>query len=538
MINNRYYKIMRKIFAATALSAVLIAIGCGGDKADTNGNVSNTEATAKPDNEASDSSASDKPEATAAQSAGDNVRGELVKPDNVVADAVQVGINDEKKFQTIEGFGAGFTYYSSYVFFAQYKSEVYDLLFKDANISILRFKNAYKYEEDKDYNTKIEKEIYEEAKKRLNEKGISPLVLMSSWSPAPYLKDSESLYGIGTIAKDKEGKYKYKKLGKYFADMVQYYRDNGVPIDYVSIQNEPDYVAAYESCTFSFMEKEDAASYADAFLAVYDALQKLDNPPKMLGPETMSCEGSTIKLYISDILNKNPESFAGIAHHLYVGGDETSPRSFNKQFRSIAMDYPDMRKWMTEYYRGDFMYTVQMIQNSLTIENLNSYIFWGGVWKGAYDRDYENMIGMDSGSNEEEWSHEHGYTVGEKYYAMRHFSEYILPGYERVSAVVDTNTINEPDNNDVSTDDISCSAYMSPEKDKMVLVAINDLDKNKKFQFATKDFKIGNSKVILTDYSKGQKETNEFYVDAGTLDKDGCFEIPAHSIVTVVIDKE
>ena len=150
---------MRKIFAATALSAVLIATGCGGDKTDTNGNVSNTEATAKPDNEASDSSASDKPEATAAQSAGDNVRGELVKPDNVVADAVQVGINDEKKFQTIEGFGAGFTYYSSYVFFAQYKSEVYDLLFKDANISILRFKNAYKYEEDKDYNTKIERDI-------------------------------------------------------------------------------------------------------------------------------------------------------------------------------------------------------------------------------------------------------------------------------------------------------------------------------------------------------------------------------------------
>ena len=96
MINNRYYKIMRKIFAATALSAVLIATGCGGDKTDTNGNVSNTEATAKPDNEASDSSASDKPEATAAQSAGDNVRGELVKPDNVWADAVQVVINDEK----------------------------------------------------------------------------------------------------------------------------------------------------------------------------------------------------------------------------------------------------------------------------------------------------------------------------------------------------------------------------------------------------------------------------------------------------------
>ena len=29
--------------------------------------------------------------------------------------------------------------------------------------------------------------------------------------------------------------------------------------------------------------------------------------------------------------------------------------------------HPDMRKWMTEYYRGDFMYTVQMIQHFQSI---------------------------------------------------------------------------------------------------------------------------------------------------------------------------
>ena len=84
------------------------------------------------------------------------------------------------------------------------------MLFKDANLTILRFKNGYKYDEENDYDTKVEREYYEKAKERLNEDGLEPEVLMSSWSPAAYLKTSESLYGEGTIVKDKDGNYTHK----------------------------------------------------------------------------------------------------------------------------------------------------------------------------------------------------------------------------------------------------------------------------------------------------------------------------------------
>lgn len=518
----------KRIVLTIVLAGMLMMSGCN-----------NSETKVSPAPQATNEVTAEKTNEAKATPATQDKENKKIVADNVVSDAVAIGINNENKFQTIEGFGAGFTYYSNYVYFAQYKDEIYDLLFKDANLTILRFKNAYKYDEEakKEYDTKVEREFYEKAKERLEPDGLSPIVLMSSWTPAQYLKDSESLYGIGTLAKNEKGEFMYDELGQYWADLVQYYRDNGVPIDFISIQNEPDYVAAYESCTFDFVEKKDAASYAKSFLAVYNALKGIDNPPKMLGPETMTCEKSKISLLVNDIIASEPEALAGIAHHLYVGGDEESARSFNTNLRALAMEYPDLRKWMTEYYRGDFMFTVQMIQNSLSIENLNAYIFWGGVWKGAYDKEFENMIGMDAGSNEDEWSHEHGYTVSEKYYAMKHFSEYILPGYVRVDAVVDTTTINEADNDDVSSDDISCSAYVSPENDKMVIVAINDLDKAKKYQFATKSFDFGNSKVILTDYSKGE-DTEVYYTDAGKLDEDGCFELPAHSIVTIVVDKE
>lgn len=460
---------------------------------------------------------------------------ETEAPADAVEGAVQINIDSEKEFQEIRGFGAGFTYYSDYVYWAQYKDEVYDLLFKDANLTMLRFKNAYKYDEQKDYDPKVEREFYEKAKERLAEDGLKPEVLLSSWTPAQYLKDSEALYGEGTLIKDKDGNYEYGKLGEYWAELVDYYYDNGVPLDYISIQNEPDFVASYESCTFDFEEREGAASYPKAFLAVYNATRQCRKPPKMVGPDTMTCNSGDISLIVDEIIRENPDSLFGIAHHLYVGGEEGDAKSFNVNFRGLASDYPDIEKWMTEYYRGDFMFTVQIIQNCMTVENLNAYIYWGGAWKAPAGKDLENLIGIDSGKKEEDWFHEHGYVIGEKYYSMRHFSEYILPGYTRIGAFVDMDTVDGVEKINLSADDVSCSAYVSPEKDRMVLVAVNDLDEPHNYQFRMGDYKINNSKVILTNY-ENKEDTESFYQDAGSLDENGCFEIPAHSVVTVVID--
>lgn len=448
---------------------------------------------------------------------------------DTVDGAVIVDINNKQTYQTIEGFGAGYTYYSNYVYFAKYKEEIYDLLFKDAHLNVLRFKNSYDYNEDHSFDPKVEREFYAEAKERLEAEGIKPKVLMSSWSPALYLKDSECIYGEGTISRDKNGNYEYDKYGQYWAELVSAYRANDVPIDYLSIQNEPDYVAAYESCSFDFDETSVAASYPKAFLAVYDAINKLDNPPKMIGPETMSVDIGDISLYMGELLREHPETVYGIAHHLYVGGDENKPRSFNANFTSINAEYPDLSKWMTEYYRGDFMTTVQVIQNSLLYENLNTYIFWGGVWVGNEDVDPDNMISMDSASEEEEFTYYHGYKICPKYYAMRHFSEYILPDYVRVGSKVNYDT-----GDSLDTDSLSCSAYISPDdQNTLVMVAINDLDEEKTLQFNFEDYKISSSKVIMTNYQK-KDDTEVYYEEAGTLDNNNCYTIPAHSIITVV----
>ncbi|MDE6673563.1 MAG: hypothetical protein K2K19_01940, partial [Acetatifactor sp.] len=48
-------------------------------------------------------------------------------------------------YQTMDGFGAAYTWYSNWVNYTDDPEEVMDALFSDAKITVLRFKNEYEY---------------------------------------------------------------------------------------------------------------------------------------------------------------------------------------------------------------------------------------------------------------------------------------------------------------------------------------------------------------------------------------------------------
>ena len=49
------------------------------------------------------------------------------------------------RYQTMDGFGAGFTWSADWVPGKPYEQAIYDLLFRDCGLSILRFKCEYGY---------------------------------------------------------------------------------------------------------------------------------------------------------------------------------------------------------------------------------------------------------------------------------------------------------------------------------------------------------------------------------------------------------
>lgn len=451
----------------------------------------------------------------------------------VLDNAMQFSADFTKKHQTIDGFGAGFTWYADYLFRTPGKEKALDMLFKDGGLTILRFKNEYGYSGFEN-SAKTNFKYYEEAQKRANERNENVTVLYTSWSPEANLKSNHNINGGGTIKKDDDGNYMYDEFAKWWTDSVTAYRDHGIPVDLISIQNECDFQASYDGCEMESTETEKYASYPLAFLATYRLNKELfgDSAPLMIAPETMSVQPNDIKRYTREILQEEPGSIYALAHHLYVGGTSSdNPNSCDADSFMINFMNVDsyakennLKKWQTEFYRGTALQTANVINNSLVYENVNAYIFWGGVWNNESPKGEEMYSGnlIIAGNSAQKWPSADGFLATGNYYAMRHFSQFIRPGYVRVDASM-------PGNMKVRT-----SAYLSPDGSTLVIVVLNNSDSEVTFQCLPDNFSYTGSQSYQSVFTAGYT-ADMMYRDCGSLDGNGSMKMPAESVTTIVL---
>ena len=447
------------------------------------------------------------------------------------ADARQVSLDLSGTHQKIDGFGAGFTWYANMIFQRGNYDEVLDLLFKDAGLTILRFKNEYGYSTF-DSSATINKLYYNGAKKRAAERGEEVTVLYSSWSPAASLKSNNSINGHGTLKRDENGNYIYDKFAEWWKKSVDAYTEFGIPVDYVSIQNECDYAAGYDGCEFAETETADLASYPEAFLATYRLFRSSygDNAPQMVAPETMTVGASTLRAYLRPILEAEPGSVDVIGHHLYLGGTSTDepnncePDSFLLNFRgvsSLANDY-SLRKWQTEFYRGTALQTANVINNSLIYENANAYIFWGGVWVGQVTDGMDSTNMIICGHQFRDGMSQSGYLACGNYYAMRHFSEFIRPGYTRIDIKLS------------DAEGVRSSAYKNDDGSTVVLVLLNNNVEQTKVQLPLDNYNLSSSQCYQSVFTEGYT-ADMMYKDLGSLDANNIVTLPGESATTIVL---
>lgn len=443
-------------------------------------------------------------------------------------------------YQTIDGFGAGYTWYAELATNHHFKEEIYDLLFKDAGLTILRFKNEYGYSSFEN-SLATNRAFYEAASKRAAERGETVQVLYSSWSPEGALKSNGSIKGGGSLKKNAKGQYCYDEFGQWWTDSVKAYREAGIPVDFVSIQNEADYKVDYDGCEFDSKENETNAEYSKAFLATYRSFCKefADDAPKMIGPETMTCQGGAIQQYLAGVVAEAPESIYAVAHHLYQGGDSVEGSATSRSLckydtfstnlkilKSYAQEH-NYKLWQTEFYRGNALETANMINNCLTLENANAYIFWGGVWLYSKDNLTSTTL-IPCGVYSELAPNSKAYIVTGDYYVLRHFSEFIRPGYIRVADKL-THIDNE-----IMTD-VRSSSYVSPDGTRLVIVLMNNGKKPQQLQLQASDF-TGGSQVIQSVLTDGYT-SDMLYQSLGSLQADIPLELPASSVTTIVLDR-
>jgi len=277
-------------------------------------------------------------------------------------------------------------------------------------------------------------------------------MLLSSWSPPAELKTTNSVSG-GTL-KQQNGQFVYQQFGQYWYDSLQRYRKLGIIFTYISMQNEPNYNATWDSCYFMPQEQNGLPSYAKAFEAMYQSLLGFSDCPMLLAPEVIGFEGNAVQNYLQPI---NSTHFGGIDHHLYSGGDPTKPDTFLPGMTELQTTYPNIKKYQTEFYGGDWLQTSWLIHNSLTTENVVAYLYWSLVW---FLNTQDGLIILYDPSNPNSWPNPQGYSITRQYYGFKQFSAFVDPGDVRIN--VTSNSTN-----------LRVSGYLNSEGNTLKIVIIN-----------------------------------------------------------------
>jgi glucuronoarabinoxylan endo-1,4-beta-xylanase len=424
-----------------------------------------------------------------------------VKPAEPEATGV---IDVNTRHQKIEGFGASGAFYTMEFVQHQKKDELYDCLFKELGLDIFRIRNNFGMEPNSFRETV---EIVKGAKAAL---GGNLKIMMTSWSPPASMKSNDNTIG-GTLKKV-DGKYIYDDFAQWWYDSLVSYAQAGVEIDYMNMQNEPDYTARWDSCRFAYTQTEEMAGYATAFETVRQKLQEEmgSSMPKMLTPEAFGITSAAS--YIKNL--KDLSVVYGYSHHLYDCSGNTSgcgsePDLYLKEMKIFREKYPDKPVFQTEYQHREndawkqAIDTAILMYNSLVVEEVSAYLYWDLFWGFGNI----SLVRLDNPST---------YTINPPYYTFKQYSAFISSGWQRVDALTENTGLR-------------MSAYISPDNKKVTAVIIN----------VTEDVDISLDLALKgVEVSKGEiyrSSREEKCVSAGSYKAGEPLKLPADSVTTVVL---
>jgi glucuronoarabinoxylan endo-1,4-beta-xylanase len=448
---------------------------------------------------------------------GNNAGGGSTLPPHDVTVTVDVATS----YQTMVGFGAAVAYYDGSAMANVQSAELYQTIFSDLGLQVLRIGNWYQNNGDNESSLKSTAAFVTGA----HQMGYTPIILMSSWNP-PFTSwpsaDGSTTYGAlksngvnnagGTLTKNAAGGFNYADFGTWWAQSLVTYAAAGVVPDYISIQNEPDFTTTNEgTCLFDPSEGTNAG-YGPALDAVKTAIAATPGlaMPKLVGPEPDGIANGRLTKYMNGI---TASQFGGdldvVAHHLYNGGTDALPNSFNASLTAAALAAGGKPTWMTEYAPNnpDMFTTAWLIQNSVTVEGVSAYLYWDLYWPAPpAGVTPSGLVSVTST----------GFTINDSYYAVKHFAKGIATDWTRVSATASENVV-------------TTSAFLSPDGTQLTLVLLNVDGNDHQVAIDPGTFAGATSAVYRTSGA------TERYAPLGPLDGLGSFDMPPQSIATVTL---
>ena len=330
-------------------------------------------------------------------------------------------------------------------------------------------------------------------------KQMGLIVFASPWGQPKEWKTNNS--SDAKTSDGKEGRLKkenWADYAEYLEEYVQYLRKNGVELDAISIQNEPDWAASYAGCLWSTSEMAD-------FVKTYG--RKISC--KVMAPESIGCSDNYVNaLNKSDVL----ECFDIYGGHQYGG--------IGSAYKNLASKGKEI--WMTEYlinwnegqangrnfdFTKDFFDFYRAI-NTCMLGGFNAWIHYAAKRYYAMMGDGQNGAGTSG-------------NITKRGYVMAHFAKYVT-GMNRIGATFGGG--------------VEGSAYLSQTGDTVVAVMANATDNDIELTFDL-PFYTKEGELRTTGKSQSFKKTA---VTINSQDEESCrpvATIAAQSVATVMFVK-
>ncbi len=425
-----------------------------------------------------------------------------------------VAVDPSARHQILVGFGAGAVWLTDEIAAHPAANALYDSLFIDAGLDVLRLLNRYDDYGTSDLTSSVA--LVNAATVRL---GAPPTLLLTSTSPPAALKANGSELCSGnpetcTLARRADGTFDYAGLADHWRAVLEAYAAAGISPDYASVQNDPEWVPPASSegdaCRFLPVEgtttvEVDGAEieveypgYFEAVAAVRDALTGLPAAPPLIGPDTGTVDDALAFASAGDLA-----SLDGIALHLY----DSDPRAVDREaWRSLAALGERTRRpiFQTEA-QADGLGTALLLHEASSTLGASMYL--------QNDIAVSALLGVPNPTALVALS-DADFALQDPYHAMRHFARETAPGWVRVDAEGDSG-------------DVLATAWLAPDAGALTLVLVNPDATAVAVRLAF-DAPPSSARVIRTVFPGVERSQ-----DLGALPPNGVVTVPGESVVTV-----
>jgi glucosylceramidase len=282
-------------------------------------------------------------------------------------------------------------------------------------------------------------------------------IVATPWSPPAWMKTGDSMIDGKLIDKPEI----YRAYADYLVKFVSAYASQGVHVDYLTVQNEPQALNRnnYPGSDMSFEQEAKVISALGPALKAAGLHTKIlgydhnwvEHPNDIAAHEAVG-EDPEVNYPYDLLKTKAAKWISGTAYHCYAG--DASAQT------ALRATFPGEDIYETECSGGDINTAISSVNNWA-----KSVVYWNialdenhGPHQGGCG-DCDGTVTINSQTKD--------VTYTSQYYALGHFSRFVLPGAVRIAS--------NAARGDGSTTPVQTSAFVN--KDHSTAVVVNNTSK-------------------------------------------------------------